>query len=681
MPRFVEFAMHRVRMLIHFGITPYLVFDGDYLPSKAVTEDAREQRRAESKRVGLELLRMGKESQAFSELQKAIDVTPELARQLIEELKRHDVQYVVAPYEADAQLAYLERKNIIQGVISEDSDLLVFGVKRLITKLDQYGECIEINKKDFTACREVSLVGWSDVEFRQMAILSGCDYLPNISKIGLKTAYSHIRRYRKIERVIQILQLSPGFQVPPGYLDAFQRAEQTFLHQRVFCPLKQDIVLLNDIRDPPEKFDFIGKEITRSQAIGVAKGLLHPMSKKAIKINHTLSTNSPSPWTSKRASISTPFANGKPDKPIDTFFKPRRMPLAELDPNSFTPSPRQQILLDALPRSFPSTPVRSSVQRPQASSRLPDEGSAIPRGQQRPAGAEQSVSKKPRLCEELKVRSKDETLGKSPKLRSRFFHTKSTPASPCASKRPSKPANDIQIWSDDSVADIMDQIADPSQGVRPATATFTVFTDKHGPTSKKSEEAVNTTKVKYPELPRLPGLSQAYSRSPNLVAKAASQTKSKDLNITPRTNQSRHLAGIPLERETVGSQALEKQMPIADDLATKREESLDIADEGGGDPVAKKPEPVTHGKPKNACNHKATDELQPPFHVDETLSAKKQSEITSRPTSPPPHPRVRGSEDCIIPDSEDEGEESESESGGAPAMQQKINFASFLFSG
>jgi exonuclease-1 len=29
-------------MLKHFGVTPYLVFDGDYLPSKAATESERE---------------------------------------------------------------------------------------------------------------------------------------------------------------------------------------------------------------------------------------------------------------------------------------------------------------------------------------------------------------------------------------------------------------------------------------------------------------------------------------------------------------------------------------------------------------------------------------------------------------------------------------------------------------
>lgn len=140
----IDFVMHRVRMLIHFGVKPYLVFDGDYLPSKAHTEKERAARRKESKRVGLDMLRMGRPSQAQLELQKAVDVTPVMAREVIEELRKLDVEYVVAPYEADSQLAYLEKEGIINGVLSEDSDLLVFGVNCLLTKLDQFGECVMV---------------------------------------------------------------------------------------------------------------------------------------------------------------------------------------------------------------------------------------------------------------------------------------------------------------------------------------------------------------------------------------------------------------------------------------------------------------------------------------------------------------------------------------------------------
>ena len=37
----------------------------------------------------------------------------------------------MAPYEADAQLAYLMKAGIAQAIISEDSDLLVYGCQKV----------------------------------------------------------------------------------------------------------------------------------------------------------------------------------------------------------------------------------------------------------------------------------------------------------------------------------------------------------------------------------------------------------------------------------------------------------------------------------------------------------------------------------------------------------------------
>lgn len=38
---------------------------------------------------------------------------------------------MVAPYEADAQLAFLNKAGIAQAIITEDSDLLAFGCKKV----------------------------------------------------------------------------------------------------------------------------------------------------------------------------------------------------------------------------------------------------------------------------------------------------------------------------------------------------------------------------------------------------------------------------------------------------------------------------------------------------------------------------------------------------------------------
>ncbi|KAF8533748.1 PIN domain-like protein [Trichophaea hybrida] len=326
--KYVDYVMNRVKMLRHFGVTPYLVFDGDYLPSKAGTEAERERKRAQSKASGLELLKLGRTSQAHLELQKSIDVNPTMARHIIDACAAIGVKCLVAPYEADSQLYYLEKIGIFDAVVSEDSDLLVFGVKCLITKLDQFGECIEINRENFAACREVSLAGWTQTEFRHMCILSGCDYLENIPSMGLKTAHRLMRRYKDVKKVLRALQFEGKKTIPDGYLQAFHRADMTFQHQRVFCPLSEQMVMAND-PDPGSVIDdevlvYIGPEVEAEIVRSVARGDLDPITKEPILVVEKSSVPNPFTRTWAAPGQSAKFNTPPPkNKSITSFFKPR----------------------------------------------------------------------------------------------------------------------------------------------------------------------------------------------------------------------------------------------------------------------------------------------------------------------------------------------------------------------
>lgn len=509
--------MHRVRMFKYFGVTPYLVFDGDYLPSKAKTEESRSKRREESKRIGLELLRAGKPSQAYSELQKAIDVTPEMARHLIEELKKAQVPYVVAPYEADAQMVYLERQGLISGIVSEDSDLLVFGAKRLLTKLDQHGQCIEINRRDFCAVREISLTNWTDSEFRHMAIFSGCDYLDSVNNVGLKTAYRLIRKHKTPERVIKMLRFAGKHQIPETYLEDFKQAELTFLHQRVFCPNKQDIVFLTEPEPSAdvEKMAFIGGPVETELARSIAVGDINPITRERIVV--------PAPRSPGKRRISQALApvNGPPrslGKPIDDYFKDknaRRIPLGEMDPNCFAPDPDQNNaatteeeapppIVFPLPRPYldgaeeasasPARPYTSNARVlrrrseplskilgldfPESSHRRRTAGPAIQVYQDPIASAR--PPKKARLCDESAL----EEVAKATPEKSKFF-----PAT--KQKKPAKKKVDELLLSDDSIDEAFRSLPEVSswRARKPPTSPeeTAIFQE---PSPKKRKEAV-----------------------------------------------------------------------------------------------------------------------------------------------------------------------------------------------
>jgi hypothetical protein len=161
-------------------------------------------------------------------------------------LRAENVPYVVAPYEADAQLAYLELSGLVDGIITEDSDLLVFGCRNVLFKLDvSTSTVVSISRSSFSSIN--GLLGWSDVQFRAMAILSGCDYLASIAGIGLKTAWTLLKKHRTVENVVKALMRDGKKNVPKEYLKAFRLAEKVFLYQRVYDPSSEKLVCLNEV--------------------------------------------------------------------------------------------------------------------------------------------------------------------------------------------------------------------------------------------------------------------------------------------------------------------------------------------------------------------------------------------------------------------------------------------------
>lgn len=146
---------------------------------------------------------------------------------------------------------------LVDGIITEDSDLLVFGCRNVLFKLDSVASTVMfISRADFGSVTAsdggISLVGWSDAEFRTMAILSGCDYLPSIPGIGIKTAWSLLRKHKTAEKVVRAVRLEGKKEIPKGYMQSIKLVEKVFLHQRVYDPATERLVLLTEAQDGEE---------------------------------------------------------------------------------------------------------------------------------------------------------------------------------------------------------------------------------------------------------------------------------------------------------------------------------------------------------------------------------------------------------------------------------------------
>jgi len=188
---YVWYCLNRVETLVRAGVHVTMVFDGGPLPSKEGTEDERKASRDAARERALHLMREGNVTAAYGACScalglfdwpglfpsaqarpncrfshslsrarfvfyyditsgffaKSVDVSPNMAARVIDAMRarygesKAEVDWIVAPYEADAQLAYLARQGLVDAVISEDSDNLPYGVGRVVFKWD--GRCGE----------------------------------------------------------------------------------------------------------------------------------------------------------------------------------------------------------------------------------------------------------------------------------------------------------------------------------------------------------------------------------------------------------------------------------------------------------------------------------------------------------------------------------------------------------
>lgn len=76
--------MHRVNLLRHHGIKPILIFDGGFLPMKSDQEAKRARARKENFERAIEHESCGNQAAAYECYQKAVDISPSIAFQLIQ---------------------------------------------------------------------------------------------------------------------------------------------------------------------------------------------------------------------------------------------------------------------------------------------------------------------------------------------------------------------------------------------------------------------------------------------------------------------------------------------------------------------------------------------------------------------------------------------------------------------
>lgn len=197
----------------NMGFDLYLVFDGNTMKYKIAEED-RALRRAAAYMKG--------------DWMGALEIVPQQMYNFMHYIQdKMVVPYIVAPFEADAQLTYLFKTGVVDCVLTNDSDLIAYGVTRIIYIKPKGLEWYEHEKIDEKA--EPESINQMKLEMLWLfGYLVGCDYFKGIPQVGIVKAFKILSQLKLIYENTEIDWESTmkTLSAIPEYSKAFQRVAQ-----------------------------------------------------------------------------------------------------------------------------------------------------------------------------------------------------------------------------------------------------------------------------------------------------------------------------------------------------------------------------------------------------------------------------------------------------------------------
>lgn len=122
----------------------------------------------------------------------------DLTRELFEIMK---VPYLNAEAEAETLCSQLCLLGYVDGVLSEDTDVLAYGSKIFLNKINTYEHtCIEVDYETLLQDME-----FTSEQFLDFCIMCGTDYNDNIPNIGAVKAYNLLKHYDRLDDIEHIV--------------------------------------------------------------------------------------------------------------------------------------------------------------------------------------------------------------------------------------------------------------------------------------------------------------------------------------------------------------------------------------------------------------------------------------------------------------------------------------------
>ncbi|KAL6551505.1 hypothetical protein OROGR_007659 [Orobanche gracilis] len=143
-----------------------------------------------------EMIFLGKEREELGSEQRKLErisesVSNEMFAECQELLQMFGLPYIIAPMEAEAQCAFMELSNLVDGVVTDDSDAFLFGARSVYKNIFDDRKYVETYfMKDIE-----NELGLDREKLIHMALLLGSDYTEGISGIGIVNAIEVVNAF------------------------------------------------------------------------------------------------------------------------------------------------------------------------------------------------------------------------------------------------------------------------------------------------------------------------------------------------------------------------------------------------------------------------------------------------------------------------------------------------------
>ncbi len=134
------------------------------------------------------------------------------------------IKYIHEQCEAESLLAVLCKKGIVDGCISEDTDILANGGFLFLRNFSPDRSTID----EYCLHGILDNLQFTYDKFVDMCILCGCDYTSKINGMGPISAYKLIEKYETIEGVIENNNNNNKFVIPENFNTEYIKARELF---------------------------------------------------------------------------------------------------------------------------------------------------------------------------------------------------------------------------------------------------------------------------------------------------------------------------------------------------------------------------------------------------------------------------------------------------------------------